>query len=500
MIKAYGGNPRACFNQTRLRLLGSKSIFISSERWKAPMGEAENPSGRRPEKPLAKPVGDLYLDIPPITDPEGSRRPGVRRLASITAFILAISFVIYLFRFPITSVISPKLYAENAWSNTQRSLAKELLAMAGRNSVIKRAMSILGESSAQRLELGDVAYELDNDTRSNKIQFSIERPSGVLTLHLSNYEAGIRLNDDIYSFKPDKPEDEITSLIQANGLALQAPKGLDISYSAFKQAFKTGDVSKVSPDLGTIANRYLSLLGELHEKASYKNAPSEHLRLGDKEVSCKTIMMLISRDDVEDWLYSLADAIEGDAELYNMVGVLAYDWADAIRDQALFYNGSLRITLSSHNNSFVKATMENLESGTSLTASTLGKDYRLDAISIASEGKKKFSLLAIGNHIGPGDFRTSIHASSVGPLSKLDSASVVWQPNAASSNLILGKSGRILKKMTFAVSKDSVVMKPAEEYEGFSYSLSPLLDRPEWPGNAKELSSLKFEDLFEFLE
>ncbi|MDR2751837.1 MAG: hypothetical protein LBC41_14355, partial [Clostridiales bacterium] len=462
------------------------------------MGDVDTNSGNEPEKPLAEPIGSSNQEEPPITDPEGPRHPGARKLASITAIILLLSFGAYQLRFTIASIVSPKLYTQYAWRNTERALSKELLSMASGNAVVKRALGILKDSSIQELNIdlkpyGKMSLLLANDIRGNKAQALLEREAGeAMSVYLSDTVTGLRLGDGYYMIKPSQASKEVTQFFQANGISNEVPD-LDLTYAAVKQSLVSRNVAPVSQDLDRTGMAFLAIIEKLYNVASYEKNPKTVLRLGDKDVSCKTITLSVSREDAENGLNQLADAFENDMALFGISGGLSWDWAEVLREQALFYNGPMRVTLYAYKNAFVKITLENLESGTFFSVSTLGKDHRLDAISLASNGRNKFSFQAMGDHIGPGPFRTTITAESVGPLSRLDSVSIVWQPDGQRDNLIIGKGGRIQKKLTLGINKDEIVLESPEK--GVLWTLAPLGSRLEWPQDAKPLKELNLADV-----
>jgi hypothetical protein len=469
--------------------------------------DEEKRDGRRPEKPLAKPVGKHYTDMPVITDPEGSRRPGVRRLASIASIALILAFVIYLLRFGIASVISPKMYVSLAAVNTIKGFSRELLTMTANNAVLKKAFSLIKEPSDQTLSLyveslgGRTEFELTNDNKRNQLQLFAATPLSTFSFYLSDSVAGLRIGDGIYSFDPESANEDVDAYFAANDLAgLEAPANLNISYAMLKRALTSGYVGSISPDFEEIRIRYMKLLKKLYDSGKFKNAPKEKLSLGGATVSCKVVSMQISRDNVEKWLNELADTIGADSELRKVFGDSVAKWESSVRQLALFYNGSLKVTLLSYNNRFIEARLFNEESNTQMSLSTLGKDYRLDNISFSSMGRRRFSFQAIGNHIGPGDFRTNIHAAAMGPLAKLDEMQIVWQSEKKGSNLLVGSSSKVLAQNTLSIVGDSVVFISPNGYGGVEYTLSPMKTRPEWPDNAKPIWGLRLSDFKELFE
>ncbi|MDR1558257.1 MAG: hypothetical protein LBS84_00925 [Clostridiales bacterium] len=481
------------------------------------MADEPKHSGRRPDKPLAKPVrlfplaDEITDDAALIVDPEGSRHPKARKLLSILSIAIVFVICVYLLRFPISGFFSPGLYISLAAKNTAKSLFRELVTLTSGNSVIKRGEALLREPNEQNLRLnavGPLANPVDltlrNDNKRDQLMLELSREPNVnASFYLSDSTIGIRIDQNVYTADPREAGGDLDALLESNGLGIRTPSGLDVSYNACKRLIMGGSIGAVAPAYERLRVRYAELVLELLETAKYQRVGGEKLQLGGKTVNSKAVTMRISARDMREWLIKLADTIKADEDLAEMFGKLRDDMEIAVRGQRFFHDGDIVIKFLCYENKIVSVRYSHLESQIFYEAGTLGEKYRLDNIYFSSSGHGDMMLQAVGSHVSPGEFRTNLYISGLGQLDALDKLQIVWDPSGKSDNVTLGKSGRVVGRFTLAENEGGIILDiPAVQNNSLAgiYTLTEMASRPEWPENAASLAEIDLKMLTALLK
>ena len=482
------------------------------------MADEAKHSGRRPSKPLAKPVRlypiveDIAEDTPVIIDPEGPRQPELRKLLSIISIFIVFMICVYLLGLPLSSLFSSKLYLSLAAGNTIKSLNREIMAFASGNSVIKRSVTLLQEPNEHILQINTgfglinqpFDFKLQNDFHRNQLMMEISRDSsGSASFYLSDDTMGLRINKEVYAVNPKAASEDLNALLTANGSDIRMPLELDISYSACKRLIMGGSLSAAAPAYDRLYNRYREIVQSLFEMAKYNKSSNEKISLGGKSVRCKTIRMQISSQDMRKWMIELADAIHEDEDLKTLFGKLQLDWEMTVRRRSFFHNGNIVIDFLCYKNRIVSVRYSHVESQVFFEVSTLGEKYRLDNISFISYGVYKSMFQAAGSHISPGEFRTNLYVSGLGNIDDLNKLQIVWEPSKESDNVTLGKLGMIIKRFTFSENENGVFISIPGIHDNSiptAYTLTKMNKRPEWPDYAGSFAEIDLGWFREFLE
>ena len=478
------------------------------------MADESKHSGRRPDKPLAKPirlypiVGFPVEDVVEevfITDPEGPRHPQLRKLLSIISIIIVFVICVYLLRFPLSSLFSPKLYLSLAAGNTIKSLDRELMAFASGNNVIKRSVVLLQEPNEHMLRLSTgFDLKIQNECKRNQLMMEISREyNESASFFLSDDTMGLRINKEVYAVDPRAASEDLNALLEINGSNIRMPLGLDMSYSACKRLIMGGSLSAAAPAYDRLYNRYVTIIQSLLNAAKYKKSSSEKLSLGGKTVKCKTITMKISTRDMREWMAELADSIKNDNDLESLFSKLQFNWEISVRRQRFFHNGNIVLSFLCYKNRILSVRYSHVESQTFFEVSTLGEKYRLDNISFVSYGAYKAMFQAVGSHISPGEFHTNLYVSGLGEFDALNKLQIVWEPSKESDNVTLGKFGRIIRRFTFSENKNGVFISIPGVQDNSTiaeYTLTKLNNRPEWPDGAGSFADLDLDWFKSFLE
>ena len=483
------------------------------------MDDEPKHSGRRPVKPLAKPVRlypkeeELIEDELIITDPEGPRHPELRKLLSVISLIIVFVIFVYLLRFPISSLISPKLYISLTAENTIKSLRRELMTFSSGNNVIKHGIAIMREPSEHTLQLsagafGLLDHTLDlsvlNDNKRDQLMLEISNESSEsASFYLSDALMGLRINKDVYSADPGSAGDELNALLEASGSNLRLPLGLDMSYNAFKRLITGGSLSAVDPAYDRIYNRYGKLVQSLFDIAKLKKSGSEKIELGDKAVRCNVVTMQIPGKDMREWLIKLADTIKNDDDLTALTGSLKDDLEIMVRGQRFFHNGTIYLKFLCLDNRIVSVRYSHLESQMFFEVSTRGEKYRLDNISFAFSGANNVKFQALGSHISAGEFRTNLYVSGIGKLDALNELQIVWDPSEESNNVTVGKFGKVINRFTFSENSDGLYFNTTPVNSNgisASYKLTKMNRRPEWPDDTHSFSEINMNSIKSLLK
>jgi len=473
------------------------------------MADESKHSGRRPDKPLAKPVRiypameEISEDIPPIIDPEGPREPQLRKLLSVIAIIIVFIIIVYLLRFPLSSLFSSRLYITLAVENTMKSLNRELMAFASGNRVVKRGVALLQEPNEHILQVNPGAFgifnhqldfKMQNDSKRNQLMLEISKGSSEnASFYLTDFMMGLRINNDVYAVDPTAAREDLNALLEANAYNIRLPLGLDISYNACKRFIMGGSLSAVAPAYDRIYTKYSKLFGLLLDTAKYKKSSRENVSLTGKIVKCNVITMQITSQSMREWMIELADAIKADDDLAMLFGSLQKDFEIAVRGQRFFHNGDIIIRFLCYDNKIISVRYSHLESQIFFEAATIGEKYRLDTISFSSSGAREFTFKAVGSHISSGEYRTNLHVRGLGKIDALDKLQIVWEPDNETDNVTLGKNGKVVRRLTFAENEDSIVINiPAVHSNdaGVLYTLTKMEKRPEWPDEAKSFAEI----------
>ncbi|MDR2648448.1 MAG: hypothetical protein LBB94_01830 [Clostridiales bacterium] len=476
------------------------------------MAEESKHSGRRPDKPLAKPVRlfpsteECTDETALIIDPEGPRRPQTRKLLSIISIGIVFVICVYLLRFPLSGLFSSKLYITLATGNTVKSLIREIMTFTSGNSVVKRGAALLREPNEQSLRLGTlglltnpVDLRLRNDSKRNHLMLELSRgPDISASFYLSDSTAGLRIDKNAYTSDPSEVGGDLNALLESNGLDIRAPLDLDLSYNACKRLIMGGSLGAVAPAYERLRSKGVELAWELLDAAKYKKSGGEKLEIGGKTVNCKAVAMRISAKDMREWLIKLADTIKADEDFSELFGKLQGDIEIAVRGQRFFHNGDINIKFLCYKDRIVSVRYSHVESQIYFESATLGGKYRLDNIYFTSSGVREVMFQAVGSHISPGEFRTNLYISGLGRLDELDKLQIVWDPSAKTDNVTLGKSGRVVARFTFAENEDGIhIDVPANRDNALtgSYALTEMASRPEWPDDTASIADVDLESL-----
>lgn len=489
-------------------------------------GEDKPRRGRRPVKPLAKPIyrvlsesdfgfpvvdGDALsaedadslpagdsreaedvsavesaplIDIPKPPVPMSDKKlPKKSLLVALACVVLGL--LVYQGRHSIVKAVSPKLYLGMAAGRTTMGFEKELQTFKKNNPVVKQYDSIIGKPSSHVVtfespSMGfgslDLSLDIQNDNQKKQLKVGSTVPAvGDVAFYLSDKMGIVSVMGEHYAFDPKAAGKEFTAFFDSNGIDYDEeaiPSDLDISYSTLEKLLKEGRVSGVSSKYQNLSERYGKEIVKLLAAGQYKNEPREEISLGDKSVKAKAVSITLKEDVMVDWLSDLADAMEEDEQLQAFMSIfdnyMYNELCYGIREASMYYTGDVTATVLTVQDRIVVVKVNYKDANRQsyvVELGAVGEKYRLDSLYANAKGMgDNMGIRITGNHIGKGVFSSRISVKN----RDTNTIQIKWDPEKAKNNLTVSVMNMVGFRATAAADGDKVVIKPGDADDGLS--------------------------------